>query len=61
MEKKIKAYKFSMLASGILTIVLLVNFLSFKRNLDGVLFIIGVFTLIFTFVCYKIDTKNREK
>lgn len=61
MEKKIKAYKFSLLTTGILTIVLLVNFLSFKRNLDGILFIIGICTLIFTFICYKIDTKNREK
>lgn len=61
MEKKIKAYKFSMLMSLILTITLFVNYIFFKETLVGVVFIISIFSLIFTFVCYKIDTKNRDK
>lgn len=61
MERKIKAYKFSMLMSVICMFLEGVNYLSFKRTLDGVLFIIGIFTLIFIFICYKIDTKNRDK
>lgn len=61
MEKKIKAYKFSMLMSIICIILTGVNYLAFKVPLVGVAFIIVTVSFIVSFFCYKMEIKNNHK
>ncbi|GMK41994.1 hypothetical protein PCCS19_50530 [Paenibacillus sp. CCS19] len=61
MEKKIKAYKFSMLMSIICIIISGVNYIAFKLPIVGVACILVIIAFIITLFGYKMETKNINK
>jgi len=58
-EKKNKAYKFSILMCIICIILSGVNYLVFKVPAVGVAFIVVTIVFIITVICYKIETNNK--
>ncbi|MFY9378561.1 MAG: hypothetical protein WAP58_10245 [Peptococcia bacterium] len=57
-EKKIKAYRFSILISIICTILSGVNYIVFRVPAVGFAFIIVSIACIITIICYYMDKKN---
>lgn len=61
MDKKIKAYKFSMLMTIICVFLLGINFIAFRLPIVGAAFILVTISFIITFFCYKMETRNINK
>ncbi|RCX20965.1 hypothetical protein DFR58_101169 [Anaerobacterium chartisolvens] len=58
-EKKIKAYRFSILMAIICVILSGVNYVIFKVPAVGVAFIIVTITCIITIICYRMDKISK--